>query len=45
VAEAIKAETGLPDYDLLYSTKEWKKIRVQYFVEDDLSLEEMVAPV
>jgi DNA-binding Lrp family transcriptional regulator len=45
VAEAIKRDTGLPEYELLYSTKEWKKIRVQYFVEEDMSIEEMVAPV
>lgn len=45
VAEAIKQETGLPEYALLYSTTEWKKIRVQYFVEEDMTIEQMVAPV
>lgn len=43
VAEAIKRDTGLDEYALLFSTKEWKKIRVQYFVEPDMTLEEMLA--
>ncbi|HEY3413739.1 MAG TPA: AsnC family transcriptional regulator [Armatimonadota bacterium] len=42
VADAIKAETGLAEYDLLFSTREWKKIRVQYFVESDLTLDQML---
>ena len=29
--EAIRADTGLDDYRLLYSTAEFKKIRVRYF--------------
>ncbi len=29
---SIRARTGLEDYRLLYSTKEYKKIRVRYFV-------------
>jgi DNA-binding Lrp family transcriptional regulator len=33
VAEISRA-TGLNDYALLYSTKEYKKVRVQYFTED-----------
>jgi DNA-binding Lrp family transcriptional regulator len=33
VAEIAQA-TGLDDYALLYSTKEYKKVRVQYFTED-----------
>lgn len=41
VAGAIQAETGLQEYDLLFSTREWKKIRVQYFVEPDLTLQQM----
>ncbi|HEY3269049.1 MAG TPA: Lrp/AsnC family transcriptional regulator [Armatimonadota bacterium] len=45
VAEAIRAETGLAEYALLFSTKEWKKIRVQYFLETDMTTEEMAAPV
>jgi hypothetical protein len=38
------AETELDEYALLFSTKEWKKIRVQYFVEPDMTLEQMVTP-
>lgn len=45
VAEAIRKETGLDDYALLYSTREWKKVRVQYFIEEDMTPEEMVAPI
>jgi DNA-binding Lrp family transcriptional regulator len=33
VVEAIKKDTGLPEYKMLYSTKEYKKERVKYFVE------------
>jgi DNA-binding Lrp family transcriptional regulator len=33
VVEAIKAETGLSEYKMLYSTREYKKERVRYFVE------------
>jgi DNA-binding Lrp family transcriptional regulator len=33
VVEAIKAETGLAEYKMLYSTREYKKERVKYFVE------------
>jgi len=32
-AKAISEETGIRDYTMLYSTKEYKKTRVQYFVE------------
>jgi len=43
VAEAIKADTGMEEDALLFSTKEWKKVRVQYFVEPDMTPEQMVA--
>ena len=33
VVNAIQQETGLAEYKLLYSTKEYKKERVKYFVE------------
>ncbi len=33
VVEAIQKETGLAEYKMLYSTKEYKKERVRYFVE------------
>jgi hypothetical protein len=31
VAATIAAETGISDYALLYSTREFKKVRVRYF--------------
>lgn len=34
VVEEIGKATGLTEYALLYSTKEYKKVRVQYFTED-----------
>jgi hypothetical protein len=33
VVRAIQQDTGLPEYRLLYSTREYKKERVKYFVE------------
>jgi DNA-binding Lrp family transcriptional regulator len=33
VVAAIQQETGLPEYKMLYSTREYKKERVRYFVE------------
>jgi len=33
VVDAIQAETGLAEYKMLYSTREYKKERVRYFVE------------
>ena len=35
IADAIARETGIDDYLLLFSTKEYKKTRVEYFTEDD----------
>jgi DNA-binding Lrp family transcriptional regulator len=32
IAQSISAETGIPDYILLYSEKEYKKERVKYFL-------------
>jgi DNA-binding Lrp family transcriptional regulator len=34
IAEEISRETGLTDYALLFSTKEYKKARVRYFTDD-----------
>jgi DNA-binding Lrp family transcriptional regulator len=34
ILAAISAATGIKDYAALYSTKEYKKVRVQYFTED-----------
>ena len=35
VLAAISAETGLTDYSVLYSTREYKKTRVSYFTPED----------
>jgi DNA-binding Lrp family transcriptional regulator len=34
VVEAIAAKTGLTDYAILYSTKEYKKVRMKYFTRE-----------
>lgn len=34
VIDALQAKSGVNDYAILYSTKEFKKIRVQYFTPD-----------
>jgi hypothetical protein len=34
VIQAISEETGITEYAVLWSTKEYKKTRVQYFVEE-----------
>ncbi|MCC6442081.1 MAG: Lrp/AsnC family transcriptional regulator [Armatimonadetes bacterium] len=35
VAEVMSQETGIGEYDLLFSTKEYKKTRVKYFIEGE----------
>ncbi len=32
-AQTISRETGITDYKVLYSTTEYKKIRLAYFIE------------
>jgi hypothetical protein len=34
VARELSGATGVTDYQPLYSTREYKKTRVRYFVED-----------
>ena len=34
VVDAISAKTGLTDYEILYSVKEYKKVRVKYFTTE-----------
>ena len=34
IAKEISKDTGITDYQLLYSTREYKKTRVRYFVEE-----------
>jgi len=45
VVEAIKAESGLDDYRMLYSTREYKKERVKYFTETPDQLMAVPTPV
>ncbi len=33
-AGAIARETGIDEHAMLYSTKEYKKVRVRYYTED-----------
>lgn len=41
IARDIEQKTGLSDRLLLYSTREYKKTRVRYFVEDEFKIEEL----
>jgi len=34
VAKAVQEKTGIKNYDMLYSTREFKKTRVEYFTDD-----------
>jgi siroheme decarboxylase len=43
VAKEIEAATGVRDHLLLYSTREYKKTRVRYFVEDEFKIAELAA--
>jgi siroheme decarboxylase len=36
VVEQISSETGITEYAMLYSSKEYKKVRVTYFTDEDL---------
>ena len=33
IVQAIQKDTGLAEFKMLYSTKEYKKERVRYFIE------------
>ena len=39
VAEEISKATGIDEYQMLYSTREYKKTRVRYFVEHEMERE------
>jgi DNA-binding Lrp family transcriptional regulator len=43
IARDISEKTGIDDRMLLYSTREYKKTRVRYFVEDEFRIEELAA--
>ena len=36
VAEELAKTTGIADYQMLYSSREYKKTRVRYFVEHEM---------
>jgi DNA-binding Lrp family transcriptional regulator len=44
VVDEIARETGIGNHDVLYSTKEYKKSRVQYFTEAEAEWEAKFAP-
>ena len=39
VVDEIAHETGMADHDVLYSTREYKKVRVKYFTETEAEWE------
>ena len=42
VAKTIQDQINVDDYDILFSTREFKKVRVEYFVENSFTLEETI---
>jgi DNA-binding Lrp family transcriptional regulator len=42
VAKTIQDQIHVDDYDILFSTREFKKTRVEYFVENSFTLEETI---
>lgn len=42
VAKIIQKQIGVNDYKILFSAREFKKTRVEYFVEQNFSLEEII---
>ena len=42
VAKTIQNQINVDDYKILFSTREFKKTRVEYFVENNFSLEETI---
>jgi len=42
VAKTIQDQIKVPDYDILFSCREFKKVRVEYFVEKSFTLEETI---
>jgi len=42
VASQIEEQIGVHEYKILFSSREFKKTRVEYFVEGDFSLEETI---
>jgi len=42
MAKTIQEQINVPEYQILFSSREFKKIRVEYFVEKSFSLEETI---
>lgn len=42
MAETIQKQIAVPDYRILFSAREFKKTRVEYFVEQEFKLEEKI---
>ena len=42
MAKTIQSQINVDEYKILFSAKEYKKIRVEYFVEKKFSLEEKI---
>jgi hypothetical protein len=43
VAKTIQDQINVVEYTILFSEREFKKTRVQYFIEDEFSLEKPVS--
>jgi hypothetical protein len=42
VARIIQKQINVPEYKILFSAREFKKTRVEYFVEHEFKLEETI---
>ena len=42
MAKTIQEQIQVPDYDILFSSREFKKVRVEYFVEKSFTFEETI---
>jgi DNA-binding Lrp family transcriptional regulator len=43
VAKTIQDQISVDEYDILFSSREFKKTRVEYFVENSFSLEDTLS--
>lgn len=43
MTKTIQSQINIPDYKILFSTREFKKTRVEYFVESNFSLEDLIS--
>jgi hypothetical protein len=43
VAKTIQNQINVDEYDILFSSREFKKTRVEYFVENSFNLEETLS--